>query len=88
MWSYFTCFRPEARGTEKFMDYGFMATLYRDGTLPAADIWFGPEKLNYYYGGQYYAVYLTRLSFNGIEQGYNLARNTVAAFTFTLPLVL
>lgn len=84
-WTYIAGFRPEAIGTEKFMDYGYMATLYRDGGLPAVDMWFGPEKLNYYYGGQYYAVFLTRLSGTTINTGYNLARTLVAAFTFCMP---
>lgn len=29
MWTYFAGFRPQAYGTEKFMDYGFMEALMR-----------------------------------------------------------
>ena len=85
MWTYFVCFRPEAYGQEKFMDYGFMASMMRSDTLPAKDIWYGLKNINYYYGGQYYAVYLTRLSFTQTAVSYNLMRMTVASFAFVLP---
>ena len=85
LWTYFAGFRPEAKGTEKFMDYGFMAAMMRSDTLPAKDIWYGTETINYYYGGQYYAVYLTKLSFTRIQETYNLMRTLVAGFAFVLP---
>lgn len=79
LWSYLAGFRPEAHGTEKFMDYGFMAAMMRSDTLPAPDIWYAPEKMNYYYGGQYYAVYLTKLTGAKVAVTYNLMRSFVAA---------
>ncbi len=85
LWTYFAGFRPEAKGTEKFMDYGFMAAMMRSDTLPAKDIWYGTANMNYYYGGQYYAVYLTKLSFTRIQETYNLMRTLVAGFAFVLP---
>lgn len=85
MWTYFAGFRPEAMGTEKFMDYGFMASMMRSDTLPSADIWQAGSHINYYYGGQYYAVYLTRLSFTRVQETYHLMRAAVAAFAFVLP---
>lgn len=85
MWTYLAGFHPEAHGTEKFMDYGFMEAMMRSTVLPAKDIWYGTEGINYYYGGQYYAVFLTKLSFTDVKQTYNLMRTLVAAFAFVLP---
>ena len=39
MWTYFAGFHPQAYGTEKFMDYGFMEAMMRSTTLPATDLW-------------------------------------------------
>ena len=88
LWTYFAGFRPEAKGTEKFMDYGFMAAMTRSDTLPARDLWYSAGNMNYYYGGQYYAVFLTKLSFTRIKETYNLMRTLVAAFAFVLPFNL
>ena len=88
MWTYFAGFRPEAKGTEKFMDYGFMAAMMRSDTLPAKDLWYGLENINYYYGGQYYAVFLTKISFTRIRETYHLMRTLVAGFAFVLPFSL
>ncbi len=88
LWTYFAGFRPEAKGTEKFMDYGFMAAMMRSDTLPARDLWYSAGNINYYYGGQYYAVFLTKLSFTRIQETYNLMRTLVAAFAFVLPFNL
>lgn len=88
IWTYFAGFRPAAHGTEKFMDYGFMMAMMRSETLPARDIWYSGGNINYYYGGQYFAVYLTKLTGTRVEQTYNLMRTFVAAFAFSLPFTL
>lgn len=88
MWTYFAGFRPEAYGTEKFMDYGFMEAMMRSTTLPATDMWYSQEPMNYYYGGQYFATFLTKLTFTKVEITYNLMRTLVAAFAFSLPCSL
>ena len=85
VWTYFAGCRPEAYGTEKFMDYGFMAAMMRDSSLPARDLWYSSAPINYYYGGQYYAVFLTRLTGTRIQETYNLMRTFVAGFSFVLP---
>ena len=41
-----------------------------------------------YYGGQYFAVFLTKLSGSKVELTYNLMRTFVAAFAFSLPFSL
>ena len=85
MWTYFVIFRPEARGTEKYMDYGFLVSMERSLTLPPKDMWYGMANINYYYGGQYYAAYLSKLCYVPVRYSYNLMRTAVAAFTFVMP---
>ena len=88
MWTYFAGFRPQAYGTEKFMDYGFMEAMMRSKTLPATDLWYSQGKINYYYGGQYFAVFLTKLSGAKVELTYNLMRTFVAGLAFAMPFSL
>ena len=83
MWTYFAGFHPAAYGTEKFMDYGFMEAMMRSKTLPATDLWYSEGKINYYYGGQYFAVFLTKLSGTKVEMTYNLMRTFVAGLAFS-----
>lgn len=73
LFCYIKCFNPEAYGTERMMDYGFMQSIYRSDYFPPEDFWFAGEELNYYYFGQYFCTFLTKLSFNGVDYGYNLA---------------
>src|SRR5699024_9110994 len=87
-WTYLAAFHAEAYGTEKFMDYGFMASMMRSTQLPAPDIWYGGEAINYYYGGQYFAVFLTKLTFTRIQETYHVMRTLVAALAFVLPFAL
>lgn len=85
VWVYMRGFKPEAYGTEKFMDYGFMTTMMRSDYMPAEDLWFSGNVINYYYVGQYLSTYLTKLSGVTVGYGYNLMLMTIAAFGFTLP---
>lgn len=88
LWSYIAGFRPAAYGTEKFMDFGFMQSMMKSTTLPAIDMWYAQEPMNYYYGGQYFAVFLTKLTTTSVEITYNLMRTLIAAFAFLLPFSL
>ena len=88
LWTYFAGFHPAAYGTEKFMDYGFMEAMMRSKTLPATDLWYSQGKINYYYGGQYFAVFLTKLSGAKVELTYNLMRTVVAGLAFAMPFSL
>lgn len=83
LFTYIRCFKPEAYGTEKFMDYGFMTSMMRSEYMPPQDFWFSGTKLNYYYVGQYLATFLTKLSSVKVYYGYNLMLMMVGAFTFT-----
>lgn len=88
LWTYLAGFKPEAYGTEKFMDYGFMEAMMRSTTLPARDLWYSLENINYYYGGQYYAVFLTKLTGTQVAVTYNLMRTFIAGLMFALPCSL
>ncbi len=87
-WCYLRGFKPEAYGTEKFMDYGFMAVMDRSAYMPPEDLWFAGESINYYYVGQYLATFITKLSGVGVEYGYNLMLMTLAACAFVMPYSL
>lgn len=88
LWTYLAGFHPAAYGTEKFMDYGFMEAMMRSTTLPAVDLWYSEGTINYYYGGQYFAVFLTKLTGTKVELTYNLMRTFVAGLAFVLPYSL
>ena len=87
-WTYLAGFHPAAHGTEKYMDFGFMKSMMRSTTLPAEDMWYAGKTFNYYYGGQYLAVFLTKLTGTSVEITYNLMRTMIAAFAFVLPFSL
>ena len=88
LWVYIIGFKPEAYGTEKFMDYGFMTAMTRSLTMPFEDMWFAGSKVNYYYGGQYIATLLVKMTGVTTGEGYNLMRAIVAALSFSLPASL
>lgn len=88
MWLYLIGFRPAAYGTEKLMDYGFMASMMRSTSLPATDMWYSDGTINYYYGGQYYVVFMTKLFFTELKNAYNLFRAFIAAVTFVMAFTI
>ncbi len=88
VFTYIRGFKPEAYGTEKFMDYGFMTSMMKSDYMPPQDLWFSGTNLNYYYVGQYLATFLTKLSFVKVSYGYNLMLMMCAAFAFVLPYSL
>lgn len=81
-------FRPEAYGTEKFMDYGFITSILRSEWMPFEDPWYAGETINYYYGGQYVTAFLIRLSGVSAGYGYNLMRAFITAMSFCLPFAI
>ena len=85
VWTYLAGFNPAAYGTEKFMDYGFMEAMMRSQVLPARDMWYSEGVINYYYGGQYFAVFLTKLSASRVSLTYNLMRTFVAGLACAMP---
>ena len=75
-------FNPDVYSTEKFMDYGFMETMYRQQSYPPNDMWFSNTPLNYYYLGQACSVFLCNISFVTPEYGYNFMLCTLFAMLF------
>ncbi|MBR5637272.1 MAG: hypothetical protein IKW81_10125, partial [Pseudobutyrivibrio sp.] len=81
---YMKSFKPDAYGTEKFMDYGFMNTMTKLTYFPVEDIWYADKNLNYYYLGQYFAAFINQLSFNDVRFSYNIMFYTVCSMAFVL----
>ncbi len=88
IFTYVRGFKPEAYGTEKFMDYGFMATMARSDYMPPQDLWYAGTTLNYYYVGQFLATFLSKVTFVGTSLGYNLMLMMTGAFAAVLPFSL
>ena len=84
-WCYLKGFNPAAYGTERFMDYAYVAAIIKSDYMPPADPWFAGGVINYYYVGQYISAFLVKLSDVGVGRGYNLMMMTLAAFGFVLP---
>lgn len=87
-WVWMIGYKPEAYGTEKFMDYGFMTAALRSSYMPFADTWYGGEPVNYYYGGQFIAAFLVRFGGVTAGEGYTFMRATITAFSAMLPFSL
>ena len=85
IWVYIIGFKPEAYGTEKFMDYAFITSMMRTTYLPPVDPWFSGEAINYYYGGQYLTAFIIKMSGVTAGEGYTLMRAAIASFSFVLP---
>ena len=82
---YVKCFRPDfSWQTEGGMDYGFMISMMKSDYMPPEDFWYSGTDLNYYYLGQYFFTYLTKLSGVSIKVAYNLALMTVGALCMVL----
>ena len=71
-------------GTENYMDFGFMQTIYRQKSAIPMDPWFSGTKLNYYYLGQAASVYMTRLAHTTPEFGYNMMLATFSGMVFVM----
>ena len=84
LWVYIRTFRPEAYGTEKFMNYGFMSSMMRTEYFPPKDFWLSGTNLNYYYFGQYLSTYLTKLSGLTVPKTYNLMMMLLPSLSFVM----
>ena len=82
--SYARGLKPQLDSLEKFMNIGFMNSLWRTTQLPALDMWFAGETINYYYFGQYFYTYLAKLTGIRPEIAYNLGMATTFALTAVL----
>ncbi len=87
-WSFLRSLKPEIYGLEKFMDYGFMMSMWRSDLLPAKDMWLAGHSINYYYFGQYLFTYLAKLTGVTPAVSYNLSIAASFALTFGLAFAL
>ena len=72
-------------GTENYMDFGFMQTIYRQKAAIPYDMWFSNSPLNYYYYfGQAISVFMCRLAFTTPEYGYNMMLATFISCVFVM----
>ncbi len=71
-------------GTENYMAFGFMQTIYRQRSAIPFDPWFATTKLNYYYLGQAASVYMCRLARTTPEFGYNMMLATFIGMVFVM----
>lgn len=83
-WTFARGLSPALDSLEKFMDYGFMMSLWRTDFLPAKDMWLAGSSINYYYFGQYLATYWAKASGIHPAKAYNLAMAALFALTFCL----
>jgi len=83
-WTFLRALRPELEGLEKFMDFGFVNSILRSDWLPAPDMWLAGNGINYYYLGQFFTAFLTRLTFIDAAVTYNLMMATLFALAFML----
>jgi YYY domain-containing protein len=81
-WSFVRGIKPEIIGLEKFMDFGFVNSALRGDFFPPIDMWYASESINYYYLGQYFTAYITRLSALDSAVTYNLMMATLFAVVF------
>jgi len=83
-WTFARGLSPALDSLEKFMDYGFLMSLWRTDFLPAKDMWFSGAPINYYYFGQYLMTYWAKATGVHPEKAYNLAMAVLFALTFCL----
>lgn len=69
-WAYIRGHQPKIYQIERFMDFGFIKTLFNTSSLPLEDIWFSGEVLNYYYFSHFIAYLLLTLSSVAPESGF------------------
>ena len=72
-------FQPEILGLEKFMDAGFIQAYLKSPTLPAADMWFAGESINYYSFGHFMGAILVHIWRIDLAYSYNFLLATVMA---------
>ena len=81
---YYKGFTPIINGQEKFMDYGFIMSMLRNGSLPANDMWLAGYSINYYYFGQYIWAVVIKATNIPSGVGYNLAMCSATALPFAM----
>lgn len=83
-WSWIKGHEPSVRGLEKFMDYGFMQSIFNSRYFPAPDMWYQGFPINYYYFGHTVVAVLTKLSGLDLAYTFNLMLSTIFALCLTM----
>ncbi|MBO4904025.1 MAG: hypothetical protein J5367_02260 [Lachnospiraceae bacterium] len=71
-------------GTENYMDFGFMQTIFRQKAAIPEDPWFSGTRLNYYFLGQSASVFMCFLANTTPEYGYNFMLITFIGMVFVM----
>lgn len=72
IWAYIRCLNPDISGTEKPMEFAFMNSILRGGSMPPEDPWLSGYAISYYYFGYVIMALITRLSGVSVSVGFNL----------------
>lgn len=72
IWIYLRGYAPNLDNVEKFMDYGFMASISKSEFFPPLDHFLARETINYYYFGHYLAAAFLMLARVPLSIGYSL----------------
>src|SRR3989338_3413965 len=65
-------FNPDILDLEKFMDFGFVNSYLHSPTLPAADMWWAGNSINYYSFGHFWTSVMIRIWQVPAAVGFNL----------------
>lgn len=77
-------FGPNIDNLEKFMDFGFVNQYLINAKLPAPDMWFAGNPINYYSFGHFWSSILIRSWRVAPTTGFNL----MVAYVFALGLIM
>lgn len=83
-WLFTRGLKPELDSLEKFMNIGFMNSIWRSESMPAVDMWFSGGNINYYYFGHYASTWLARLTNIRPIIAYQLAMASLPALSIVL----
>ena len=78
---YLRGFKNEIDQTEKYMDYGFIMSIYKSEYFPVDDMWMSGRYINYYYFGQVILTYLLKFLKVKPQIGYNIVISVVIALS-------
>lgn len=88
LWSWVKGHEASIRSLEKFMDYGFTKSVLNSNFLPAPDMWYAGQSINYYYFGHIVMAVLTKLSGIDLAITFNLMLATLFALTSTMSFAI
>jgi YYY domain-containing protein len=84
-WSWVRGHQPSIEGIEKFMNQGFIMSILRADYMPAPDMWFAGQGINYYYFGHFLTATLIKTAGIAPEIGYNLMVATLFGLMVAFP---